>query len=264
LRRLVTYINAEGRSEDVLLVGGDIAIDDAGIAACLARFRDFPGKKAAVAGNHDIWIDRDDSHTSSSERHYKVQDIFRASGFVPLEEEPLIVDGVGFVGAMGWYDGSFIDKSLGISDQAYATKTPPWSHQAVWADAFMTKWHCSDKEVADWQLDKLRAGLNRVSGLREIVTLVHHVPTGLLLPFPRARWLVPRKWRFANAFLGSNRFSELIGRFPNVSTVMSGHIHRSGEVLLDGRRYLSIGGDYDSKQLLTIKNARVSRRSFFA
>lgn len=263
LRGLAAHIVAEGRSHDVLLVGGDIAIDDAGIAECLGLFRDFRGQKAAVAGNHDIWIDGG-AHVDSMSRHRKVQDIFRTSSFVPLEEEPLIVGGVGFVGAMGWYDGSFIDESLGISQQAYATKTPPWSDRPIWNDAVYAKWNATDQSVTDWQLNKLSDRLIEVANLREVVALIHHVPSKQLLPYPNARWMVPKVWRFANAFLGSERISELLSRFPNVRTVVNGHVHFVGEAKIGQTSYFSIGGDYDSKQLLLIEGGRAVRRSFSA
>lgn len=263
LRGLAARINAEGRPEDVLLIGGDIAIDDAGIERCLDLFVPFRGRKAAVAGNHDVW-NFGTVHAHALARHARVQDIFRSRGFVPLEEEVLVVGDVGFVGAMGWYDGSFKDPGLGIDDGAYASKTPPWSSGPIWADALRADWGASDAEVTAWQLRKLEARLADVARVREVVALVHHVPTRSLLPFPNARWLVPKPWRFANAFLGSERFSELLGRSPNVRTVINGHIHRSGQVKIGAARYCSIGGDYDSKQLLVIDEGRIGRQSFSA
>ncbi len=262
LRELAAHVIAEGRPEDVLLIGGDIAVDDAGIARCLDLFSPFRGRKGAVAGNHDVWL-RGTPHADSLARHAYVQDIFRSRGFVPLEEEALVVGDVGFVGAMGWYDGSFKEDALGIDDGAYASKTPPWSDRPIWADAIRARWGASDKEVTAWQLRKLEARLADVGGVREVVALVHHVPTARLLPLPHARWLVPKAWRFANAFLGSERFSETLTR-ARVRTVINGHIHRSGQVKIGGTRFCSIGGDYDRKQLLVVDEGRIGRQSFAA
>lgn len=263
LRGLAAHINAAGRPEDVLLIGGDIGTDDASIARCLDLFRPFRGKKGAVAGNHDIWI-HGTSYKDSLARHRAVQDIFRAGGFTPLEEEALVVGDVGYVGAMGWYDGTFSETALGIGEEAYASKTMPGHDRPIWADALRARWGASDKEVTAWQLGKLRARLADVAGVRDAIALVHHVPTTKLLPFPNARWLVPKAWRFANAFLGSERFSETLGGAPNVRTVVNGHIHRSGEAEIGGKRYCSIGGDYDKKQLLVIDDGCVARKAFAA
>lgn len=263
LSALAERVNAEGRPDDVLLVGGDIAVDDAGIARCLDLFAPFQGAKGAVAGNHDVWI-RGTSYATSLDRHWAVQRIFRSRGFVPLEEESMVVNGVGFVGAMGWYDGSFRDPGLGFDDRAYETKTMPGTDGPIWADAIRASWGASDAEVCDWQVRKLQARLAEVRGAREVVALVHHVPTRRLLPLPHARWLVPKHWRFANAFLGSERLAETLASAPQVRTVVNGHIHRSGTVRHRGARYVSIGGDYDAKQLLTIEDGRVSRMPFAA
>jgi predicted phosphohydrolase len=261
LRTLARRVNAEGRPGDVLLIGGDIAIDDAGIARCLDLFAPFAGAKGAVAGNHDIWV-RGSAHASSLARHVAVQDIFRSRNFVPLEEEAMVVDGIGFVGAMGWYDGTFKDPGLHIDDHAYETKTLPGTDGPIWADAIRARWGATDAEVSAWQIRKLEARLAEVRGAREVVALVHHVPTKRLLPYPHARWLVPAHWRFANAFLGSERLSETLAKVPEVRTVVNGHIHRSGGVSHRGARYVSIGGDYDAKQLLVIDRGRVGRQSF--
>jgi 3',5'-cyclic AMP phosphodiesterase CpdA len=261
IQAMADHVNAEGRPEDVLLVGGDIAIDDSGIRQCLRRFSGFPGKKGAVAGNHDIWVSRREGR-DSFERHRRVQELFRRHGFTPLEMEPLVVGDVGFVGAMGWYDGSFKDPGLGIDDRAYATKTPPWSDGPVWNDAYYAMWHASDAEVAVWQEERLRDRLEAVRGVREVVAILHHLPTSRLLPWPRFRRLVPKRWRFANAFLGSERFAEVLGREPAVRTVLCGHVHRAASVRLGHRRYHSIGGDYDRKQLLVIEDGRIERRTF--
>jgi hypothetical protein len=80
-----------------------------------------------------------------------------------------------------------------------------------------------------------------------------------LLAFPRARWLVPKQWRFANAFLGSSRLSETLEADPRVKLVVNGHIHMSGHVSSNSVEYHSIGGDYFAKQLLAFDGRHVLR-----
>ena len=46
-------------SDDVLVLAGDVGAGDR-FGECLARFADLPCLKAAVPGNHDVWVLPDD------------------------------------------------------------------------------------------------------------------------------------------------------------------------------------------------------------
>ena len=255
---LAAYVNTNGRAEDVLCVAGDIAKNDVGIGRCLEFFSDFPGTKMAIAGNHDIWTY---DGSSSLERYERLPAIFRAAGFHPLEEQPIVVDGVGFVGAMGWYDYSFRDRSLGRSLDDYRRKLWVRSKPPIWNDVDFVHWPMSDIEATDWQLDRLDRSLLALKGVREIVAITHHLPTERLLVQPRSS--VPPEWRFANAFLGSNRVGELLQRHSaTVPFVFCGHIHLPQEAQIGPQRYLCVGGDYSKKQLLIRDGENVSRATF--
>jgi len=90
---------------DVMLLLGDIApANDDAFEEFLSNFSYFRGPKLFVMGNHDIWtIDG-----SSKERYEKtIPALLEKHKFHSLDREPVIFQGVGFVGNIGWYDYSF-------------------------------------------------------------------------------------------------------------------------------------------------------------
>ncbi len=230
----------------VLLIGGDIAVNDVDVAECLDLFRGFPGPRLAIAGNHDVWVEP--GH-SSWDRYRRLSDIFRRADVHPLEDEPVTINGLGIVGSLGWYDGTFRDAALGIPEDAYRTKISPYPNGGMWGDAMYVHWGMDDLAMVAWQLERLERHLKSLENAKNVLVLMHHVPTKKLLVRPR--FLVPKRWRFLNAFLGSERFAQLLGRFSNVRAVINGHIHRADTTAINGIRFASIGGDYDVKQIVT-------------
>ncbi len=241
--------------DDVLVLVGDLAKDDATVRECLALFAPFPGRKFAVAGNHDVWVVGGSSWT----RYRRLSRLFRAAGFHPLEDEPAVVDGVGFAGSMGWYDYSFRDADLRIPYAAYRAKTYPGKTMPIWNDAHLVSWGMPDEEVTAWQAERLARHLASLDGCGEKVLAIHHVPTKRLLYHPR--WLVPREIRFANAFLGAERFADLACAH-GVDLVVNGHIHMAGTADVGRTRFASIGGDYGVKQLIVREDGRMLRKTF--
>lgn len=258
VRALAKHVCAEGTENDVLLLGGDLATDDAHIQTCLALFSGFSGKRAAIAGNHDVWVH---DGRNSLERYKGLPSLFRACGFHPLEEEPFIAGDIGFAGAMGWYDLTFREDGIHVPREAYRSKVYPGPESVVWGDAIHAKWGCADEDVAEWQRSRLERQLRQLGGTRETIVLTHHVPTKDLLARPR--FLVPRMWRFLNAFLGSERLGETVRRITPNGSVINGHIHMSGSTRKGATSFLSIGGDYQEKQLV-IKEGRNTNRMTFA
>lgn len=255
-RRAVEAMAADlartARPEDVLVFAGDLGNSDATVRACLACFRDFPGTMLGIGGNHDIWVDPGES---SWDRYKRLTDLFVEARVHPLEEEPVVVGGVGYAGAMGWYDYSFRD-DIGVPYQAYVDKALP--HEGVaWGDLRYAHWGMRDEAFTEWQLGRLEAQLRRLEGCAEVHVVTHHVATKRLLVHPRA--MVPTVWRFLNAFLGTTALEALIGRFPNVSEVVNGHIHRPGEVKIGRTRYTSAASGKGTRQLLGFDRGALGR-----
>lgn len=105
---------------DVLVVAGDISYDEGRMHEALGLFEDFPGKKLAVAGNHDLWVENEKG--SSAKKYKRMGKVLKEHGFHYLDRGPLVLDGTGFVGNVGWYDYSLrnegpFEDTLIVTDQ---------------------------------------------------------------------------------------------------------------------------------------------------
>jgi len=177
-----------------------------------------------------------------------------------LEDGPLVIDDFAVVGTMGWYDYSFRDPSLGISEDSYKAKFAPTINGACWADAKFVRWDYSDKEMTDLLAAKLNEHLGELKAANKILVVTHHLVTQKLLHSPRL--LVPKTWRFLNAFLGSQKLYEVISGYKAVTDVVSGHIHMNRDKRINGQRFLTIGSSYTSKQLLSLAGDQIQRQNF--
>lgn len=230
---------------DILLLGGDYGNDDDTVQACFQMFRSFPGKKIAIPGNHDIWVGERDSSEARLER-FRI--LCESENIHSLHHSPIRLGDIAFVGSLGWYDYSFQD-DIGIHASCYEAKR---YRKLMWGDAEYAKWQKSDLSVTSDFLNALENQIRTVAKDRpeKIIGLIHHVPTKDLLVHPRA--LVPKGWRFLNAFLGAERFGDLFVE-NNVARVFCGHIHLAKEVQREQTAFRSLG----KGQLLVYENGRV-------
>ncbi len=244
--QMAQYLEVEAKEEDVLVLIGDLGHGDLGIMNCLALFAGFPGKKAAVLGNHDLWS----KDEIAQDRYRLLQErVLPSCGFHSLDLEPLVHQGVGFVGSLGWYDYS-LARAKGFTRNEFASLTFPDDPRHYWGDRDRIHWlGLMDEEVVELQCDKLYAHLQQLQGVKQIIVAMHHLPTKKLLPGPR--FLVPRVWGFMNAFLGSSLFGEVFREFRSkIARVFCGHVHHHMHVSHRGVNYTSLGGDYRTKELL--------------
>lgn len=256
----IAEMNAAGG--DVLLVIGDTAVADGDeLEQCLSLFR-FRGPKLFVAGNHELWTKRADSHVIYSE---ELPRRVRALGWQWLETEPFTTDRLTIIGSVGWYDYSFARDTLGIPRRFYEHKispgaakrfsefaglfdpsddVPPASLEVLarWNDAKFVKLHRPDEVFLEELLARLEAQLVRAANVPRIVAATHHVPFHELLPPMHGA-----QWDFARAYLGSPRMGELLGRFANVSHVLCGHSHFPAEARIGSIHAINIGSGYRYK-----------------
>jgi 3',5'-cyclic AMP phosphodiesterase CpdA len=255
VRRLAERVCGEGA--DALLIGGDIAESPRALAECLALFRRFSGVKLAVPGNHDIWT-RQRHETDSWHLHeQELPAAFEQHGFHPLHLRPLTIDRVGFVGSMGWYDYSFRD-DIGVKLSDYQAKTFPGDSVPLWNDARFARLPMGDVQLTGLLVTRLREHLEQLEGCDSVVGLLHHVISKRLLFHPR--FVVPRVWRFFNAFLGSEQFGSVLASHPRVSLAFCGHIHRARSVRQNRACWTTIGSDYAAKELIVADSSSVLRR----
>jgi Icc-related predicted phosphoesterase len=263
---LIDEMNAAGG--DVLLVVGDTGVADGdSIEQCLSRFR-FDGPKLLVAGNHELWTQRDDSHAIYAR---ELPERARQLGWRWLEDEPLVLGDVGFVGSIGWYDYTFADPSLRIPRIFYARKVSPAAARmlpeiyadlldhipppggsadelvARWNDGRFVKLHRSDDQFLQELCQKLESQLDAMQNVRSIVAAIHHVPFAQLLP-PVLR----RQLAFARAFLGSPKLGEVLQRYENVRRVLCGHSHFEARATIGAVDAINIGSGYRHKRFEAI------------
>lgn len=258
---LIEQINRE--SFDVLLVVGDVGNgDDDTLERSMERFR-FDGPKLFVPGNHELWTRRGDSlrlHDDELPRRV------RAVGWHWLPGAPFVHRDVAIVGSLGWYDYSFAPKYLAVPRRFYEAKISPGAAQAIhaypelfenmddlpaqamnvvarWNDGRFVKLPMSDASFCERLLEQFDRDLELVSSARTVVTAIHHVPFRELLPPLR----MPT-WDFAQAYLGSPRFGELLRSWNNVSHVVCGHSHFPAEAFVGAIHGINIGSGYRQKR----------------
>ncbi len=257
VKNLAKKVCEQSLPEDILCIAGDIGSSSNTLNDCLDLFSKFLGNKCAIAGNHDIWVT---NGLNSWGNLQQSSAIFREHGFHPLEEEPLITDSLAIAGTMGWYDYSFQDSSLGLSAEDYKRKYAPNISTSIWADALHVRWPYTDAEVTRMLANKLALHLESIDHKKPSCVIMHHLPTKRLLTQPR--WLVPKHWRFLNTYLGSQVFEGIITSHPNVSHVVSGHVHMERKVKLGNQTFTTVGGDYATKQVILLDKDKISRLNF--
>lgn len=251
-----------GLEYDVLLVVGDTATSrgDA-LERGLERFT-FRGPRLLTFGNHELWSAEGDSLELYDE---VLPRRAKNVGWHVLDVEPWRSGDVAIVGSVGWYDFSFAPRHLNIPERFYRAKVSPGSaayytafrhllegHTDVpaeameiyarWNDGRHVRWGLTDEGFLERTLARLALQLDAVANARDVLAAVHHLPHAELLPPPSAP-----AWDFAKAYLGSGRIGELILRYPNVSTVVSGHSHFPARAAIGGKQFIATGSGYRKK-----------------
>ncbi len=233
-----------GMGGDVLIFAGDTAsVDLKVLDEVFDLFADFSGVKMAIAGNHELWT----LGGGDSLHRYEVELAKACSrnGVHYLDGSPMNLDGVAFVGNMGWYDYTFRPSLMGIPLRFYQRKIAPGAaayyeeHRDLvegygdvpsaslditcrWMDGQRVNLPHGDLAFTQMLAAKLRDHLERVHGASDrVIVALHHLPFAELVPHT----IVPAL-EFATAFLGSEVFGETLLDFPKVSHVFCGHSHR--------------------------------------
>lgn len=183
---------------------------------------------------------------------------FAANGFHALEEAPLLLGPLAIVGTIGWYDGSFRDE-IGVDAGDYERKYCP-SLNTGWADAEHVRWDYTDARFTEFTARKLETHLAMIPQTATAICCTHHLPTRRLLHRPR--WLVPKHWRFTNAFLGSDCYGTLLLGDSRARLAMSGHIHARRSYRSGAMVFATVGGNYRDKEVVTWDGGKLRRLTF--
>lgn len=171
---------------DVLVLCGDLTnFGRSGEAEILAEdLRACSIPAVGVLGNHDY----------ECGQHEKVGEILRQAGLTILDEQAVIVEGVGFAGVKGFV-GGFGRGELGA-----------FGETAI-------------KAFVDESLNEARKLENQLRTLRtdRVMAVLHYSPIAATVAGEPPE-IFP--------FLGSSRLADAVDRFDNVRAVVHGHAHR--------------------------------------
>ena len=240
---------------DLLILAGDIgAADD--FERCLELFDRLPCKKAAVPGNHDIWVRTGDPDGDSLDRYERyLPDLCKAHGFTYLDREPLLFpdSDLAIVGCMNWYDYTWDNELL-------REATPDWEERlankrfvrGMHNDANFVQWQLSDVTFTERVVTKLVADLDSaLERVSNAFVVAHHPPMrGLLYPARDPLPLDALLWR---AFSGNTRLeAELTQRAARIPFVFCGHTHSAQQCDVGPMHGINVGGDYHFKRLVWV------------
>lgn len=249
---------------DAFVIAGDTFAGDVGILDdCLALFDDLACPKMLVAGNHDLWTVAGDSMRIYEE---VIPKCAQARGFHYLDQSPLIVDDVGFVGNAGWYDYSFREEALQIPTRFYEAKAAPGAARSmgradlfetrddvtpemlrigtIWRDGQLIRWNTDDVRFTDRLVRTLEEHIRQIEAdARAVVCVTHHIPFADMVTRKQSA-----NWAFGNAFMGSGRFGEVMLRHPKLRYAVCGHSHVPGRTQHEHVTGINVGSTYRKKR----------------
>ena len=173
-----------------------------------------------------------------------VKKILHTYGFHYLDQGPKIIQNVGFVGNIGWYDytfripekklhqqqiikqGKLIDDFKFLDDSDYACKEVHYTdgdrdYFTAWNDREFIRWQFTDKQFLQYCLTKLEEQVGLIyDDVNCIVSATHHLPFENLI-YDRENV----GFMYGRAFMGSKKIGELLLKYPKVKISISGHSH---------------------------------------
>ncbi|MEQ8221577.1 MAG: metallophosphoesterase [Candidatus Eremiobacterota bacterium] len=236
--------NVINSDADVFIIAGDIGEGLQNFQSCLELFKEFKGYKLIVPGNHDLWCKEGQSFQIYSEI---LKEICESNGFHYLDTGPFVMDNIGFVGNIGWYDYSFKLEELNIPIKYYEEKCLP--KVARWNDRRFIKWDYNDYEFLGLLLDKMEKHIKHIyEHVETIIGVTHHMPFEHMI-----RKTNYMSWDFARAYLGSKKIGELYLNYKKIKLAICGHNHRYVRATKGHVECISVGSTYRQKELLTIE-----------
>ena len=236
--RLAEEVQASG-AEVLVLAGDNAAMNPSHFRECFQAFRNFPGRKLAICGNHDLWTQDGDSLSIFEERF---PEWASESGFGCLEGNPVVIGKVGIVGTMGWYDYSFRDESLGLEDRYYEQKFHP--RLARWNDGQYVKMDLSDREFSELLNTRLESDIRNIYDQVEEIVVVTHLVAFECMLIRRPE----QAWRFCNAFIGCRALGELLLKYPKARHHYCGHTHQPARHQIEHLTTVNVGSTYYDKR----------------
>ncbi|MGI6003282.1 MAG: metallophosphoesterase [Lachnospiraceae bacterium] len=224
---------AQERGSDLIVIAGDIceAPDlTEEVIKQFGRLDDCP-PVLFVPGNHDLW-NRDTVNWTNEYIYTR----FSSNPQCLINKAFDLGGGTVILGNVGWYDYSF--GAPVYSKEAFDTMT---YHDVVWHDHdFNKEWTADNQAKCAEQLklleDQLKIATDRMHA-KQIIAVTHMVPIReMTVPYDmRPEW---ERFRYFNAFVGSERLGEIYEKYP-VKYAVCGHVHFRRQLDKNGIHYIS-------------------------
>jgi predicted phosphodiesterase len=233
----------EEENPDVLVLTGDIiGLGSTKLEECLNLFRAVAPVRLMVFGNHEYWSIEGDTFSHLE----RLKSRIKGCGFRILDENPEIIDGIGFAGNCSWYDYSFAQIEP-PPRSSYEKKI--FRGHIIWNDVHFVRLAKTDNDYNNHLLEKLEADFRKLdSEVDRIVVVTHHIGFMEMLSlsedFPGLN--------FCNAFMGSCRLGDMLLRHSKVGHHICGHTHVQKVVKKGHLISINPGSTYDEKKYLPI------------
>ena len=216
-------------SPDAIILAGDAGNTLEHLSTVLSLFDHIDARKLFVAGNHDVWIESQNGRLLDSREKYlrRIPEVCEQAGFHDLSHGPAVIDNVGFVGSLGWYDYTFADPRLDLDANDY------WQgryEDEIWWDKEMTFWPSSsnpgirarDPEVCSEFADALAGHIAQIEKrVDRIVAVIHTLSFVDTLPRSDPPY-------YFDAYAGAERLGRVVEANAKVTHCINGHKHISG------------------------------------
>lgn len=194
--RLIPYLvkRIQEISPDVFVIAGDVSNSLSSMDGTLKLFNELSCLKVMVPGNHDVWIESNNSLRKGKDSFYKyrqaIPKVCSQNGFLNPITEPLIIDNIAIVGNIGWYDYTLADSRLtntyNFMDYVRGTfEEGSWNDTkyAVWLkNPDSTNWRerlktFSNNSVFEMLLEELKNSVQKIpDDIRKVLIVLHTAP----------------------------------------------------------------------------------------
>lgn len=239
---------------DLFILAGDTANSLAELDRALSAFDGLSStRKLLIPGNHDVWIEskRALRHGKDSWHKYvtSIRQVCQQHRFHYLVGAPLVIDGVGFAGSLGWYDYSLSDPRLDSMYRPIDFERGKFQDASglvgFWNDAANAVW-LSSPDATDWRLRSRRLSNREVFGrIYELFSedLAHVVQAHTMLAVLHTCPFVEGIIRKADpdpfdAYEGSTALGNLLAGLAEHRPVVAicGHRHQRIDTVIRGVR----------------------------
>lgn len=129
---------------DVFVIAGDVSNSLDSLDVTLKQFNELQCLKFMIPGNHDVWIESNNSVRKGKDSFYKykqaIPKVCKSNSFLyPITEPYIINDKTAIVGNLGWYDYSLADSRLD-DKYKYSDYTRGTFIEGEWNDSKYAVW----------------------------------------------------------------------------------------------------------------------------